>query len=79
MCFCEDQTAKDLKYAIAEGFFVGALSRMYETFFNGIVVQAAGATIAVFAVMSVTGTTLGMPRFATSQTNSENSDFSACT
>ena len=40
-------------YAIAEGFFVGALSRMYETFFNGIVVQAAGATIAVFAVMLV--------------------------
>jgi uncharacterized YccA/Bax inhibitor family protein len=38
-------------YAIAEGFFVGALSRMYETFFNGIVVQAAGATIAVFGVM----------------------------
>jgi uncharacterized YccA/Bax inhibitor family protein len=38
-------------YAIAEGFFVGALSRMYETFYNGIVVQAAGATIAVFGVM----------------------------
>ena len=38
-------------YAIAEGFFVGALSKMYETFYNGIVVQAAGATIAVFGVM----------------------------
>ena len=38
-------------YAIAEGFFVGALSRMYETYYNGIVVQAAGATIAVFGVM----------------------------
>ena len=38
-------------YAIAEGFFVGALSRMYETFYDGIVVQAAGATIAVFGVM----------------------------
>jgi uncharacterized YccA/Bax inhibitor family protein len=38
-------------YAIAEGFFVGALSHMYETFYNGIVVQAAGATIAVFGVM----------------------------
>jgi uncharacterized YccA/Bax inhibitor family protein len=38
-------------YAIAQGFFVGALSKMYETFFNGIVVQAAGATIAVFGVM----------------------------
>ena len=40
-------------YAIAEGFFVGAISRMYETFYDGIVVQAAGATIAVFGVMLV--------------------------
>jgi uncharacterized YccA/Bax inhibitor family protein len=40
-------------YAIAQGFFVGAVSRMYETFYDGIVVQAAGATIAVFAVMLV--------------------------
>src|SRR5262245_7354716 len=40
-------------YAIAQGFFLGALSRMYETFYDGIVVQAAGATIAVFAVMLV--------------------------
>lgn len=40
-------------YAIAQGFFVGAISRMYETFFDGIVVQAAGATIAVFATMLV--------------------------
>jgi uncharacterized YccA/Bax inhibitor family protein len=38
-------------YALAQGFFVGALSKMYETFFDGIVVQAAGATIAVFGVM----------------------------
>jgi len=38
-------------YAIAQGFFVGAISRMYETFFDGIVVQAAGATLAVFGVM----------------------------
>jgi uncharacterized YccA/Bax inhibitor family protein len=38
-------------YAIAEGFFVGALSKMYESFYDGIVVQAAGATIAVFGVM----------------------------
>ena len=38
-------------YALAQGFFVGSLSKMYETFFNGIVVQAAGATIAVFGVM----------------------------
>lgn len=40
-------------YAIAQGFFVGAISRMYETFQDGIVIQAAGATIAVFAVMLV--------------------------
>jgi uncharacterized YccA/Bax inhibitor family protein len=40
-------------YALAEGFFLGALSRMYETFYDGIVVQAAGATIAVFGVMLV--------------------------
>ena len=40
-------------YAIAQGFFVGAISRMYETFFDGIVVQAAGATLAVFGVMLV--------------------------
>lgn len=38
-------------YALAQGFFVGAISKMYETFYDGIVVQAAGATIAVFAVM----------------------------
>lgn len=40
-------------YAIAQGFFVGAISKSYETFYDGIVVQAAGATIAVFAVMLV--------------------------
>lgn len=40
-------------YALAQGFFIGALSRMYETFYDGIVVQAAGATLAVFAVMLV--------------------------
>ncbi|MGA1050702.1 MAG: Bax inhibitor-1/YccA family protein [Ilumatobacteraceae bacterium] len=40
-------------YALAQGFFIGAISRMYETFYDGIVVQAAGATIAVFAVMLV--------------------------
>ena len=38
-------------YAIAEGFFVGAISKVFEAQWNGIVVQAAGATIAVFAVM----------------------------
>lgn len=38
-------------YAVAEGFFIGAISRAYETAYDGIVIQAAGATIAVFAVM----------------------------
>ena len=36
-------------YAVAQGFFLGAISKGYETFYDGIVVQAAGATIAVFA------------------------------
>ncbi len=40
-------------YAIAEGFFVGAISRAYENIYDGLVVQAAGATIAVFGVMLV--------------------------
>lgn len=38
-------------YAIAQGYFVGAISRAYETQWDGIVVQAAGATLGVFAVM----------------------------
>ncbi len=38
-------------YAIAEGFFLGVVSRRYEYFQDGIVLQAAGATLAVFAVM----------------------------
>jgi uncharacterized YccA/Bax inhibitor family protein len=40
-------------YALAQGFFVGAISKAYETSYDGIVVMAAGATIAVFAVMLV--------------------------
>ena len=40
-------------YAVAQGFFVGALSKMYESTWDGIVVQAAGATVAVFATMLV--------------------------
>ncbi len=40
-------------YAIAQGFFVGAISRAYENFYDGLVVQAAGMTFAVFAVMLV--------------------------
>jgi uncharacterized YccA/Bax inhibitor family protein len=38
-------------YAIAEGFFVGAISKVFESQWNGIVAQAAAATIAVFGVM----------------------------
>lgn len=40
-------------YALAQGFFVGAISKAYESFYDGIVVQAAAATIATFAVMLV--------------------------
>lgn len=40
-------------YALAQGFFVGAISRMYETAYDGIVVQALGMTLVVFAVMLV--------------------------
>jgi uncharacterized YccA/Bax inhibitor family protein len=38
-------------YALGFGFAVGAISKAYETFQNGIVLQAAAATAAVFAVM----------------------------
>jgi uncharacterized YccA/Bax inhibitor family protein len=37
-------------YAIAEGVFLGAISKVYETEWNGIVVQAVLATVAVFVV-----------------------------
>lgn len=40
-------------YALAEGFFVGVISKAYENYQHGIVVQAAGATLAVFVVMLV--------------------------
>ncbi len=40
-------------YALAEGFFIGSISKAYEYAYDGIVVQAAGATIAVFVVMLV--------------------------
>ncbi len=40
-------------YAIGYGFAVGAISRGYETYQDGIVLQAVGATIAVFFVMLV--------------------------
>jgi len=40
-------------YALGYGFAVGAISKGYETFQNGIVLQAVGATISVFLVMLV--------------------------
>ncbi len=40
-------------YALGYGFAVGAISRGYETFQNGIVLQAVGATASVFVVMLV--------------------------
>ena len=40
-------------YALAEGYFIGAISRTYDVRYDGIVLQAAGATMAVFAVMLV--------------------------
>ncbi len=40
-------------YAVAEGIFVGAISRGYENYQDGIVVQAVGVTLAVVAVMLV--------------------------
>ncbi len=40
-------------YAIAQGFFLGAISKAYNTQYDGIVVQAVGATLGVFAVMLV--------------------------
>lgn len=38
-------------YAVVEGVFVGAISKLYEVQWDGIVVQAAGATVAVTGVM----------------------------
>lgn len=40
-------------YALAYGFAVGAISKGYETFYDGIVVQAVMATASVFMVMLV--------------------------
>jgi len=38
-------------YALLEGAFLGAISGLYNEAFNGIVLQAVGLTIGVFAVM----------------------------
>lgn len=40
-------------YAIGYGFAVGAISKGYETFYDGIVLQAVMGTASVFAVMLV--------------------------
>jgi len=38
-------------YAILEGLVVGAISHVYDAQWSGIVIQAVGATVAVFVVM----------------------------
>jgi uncharacterized YccA/Bax inhibitor family protein len=38
-------------YALAEGVFIGGISHAYDAAYDGIVVQAVGATAAVFGVM----------------------------
>lgn len=53
-------------YAVAEGLFVGAISKYYEVQYENIVVQAVGLTIGVFAMMLVlyaTGRIRVTPRF----------------
>lgn len=40
-------------YAVGEGFFLGVISKAYESYQHGIVLQAVGATLGVFAVMLV--------------------------
>lgn len=40
-------------YALAQGFFLGALSKAYETMYEGIVLQAVLGTVSVFFVMLV--------------------------
>jgi uncharacterized YccA/Bax inhibitor family protein len=40
-------------YAIVEGVFVGLISKVYESLFNGIVLQAAVGTFGVFFIMSM--------------------------
>ncbi len=40
-------------YAVAQGFFLGAISKAYNEWQSGIVMQAVGATLGVFLVMLV--------------------------
>jgi uncharacterized YccA/Bax inhibitor family protein len=41
-----------LAYTVAEGAFLGAVSKFYESFYNGIVVQAALGAFGIFVVMA---------------------------
>lgn len=52
-CYFKPQLARFLApvYALAEGYFLGVVSHFYNKAYEGIVVQAAGATLAVFGVM----------------------------
>jgi uncharacterized YccA/Bax inhibitor family protein len=38
-------------YAVGQGLFVGAISKMFDATYSGIVLQAVGTTFAVFGVM----------------------------
>jgi uncharacterized YccA/Bax inhibitor family protein len=40
-------------YAVVEGAFLGLVSRVYETLWSGIVIQAAVGTLGIFLVMSM--------------------------
>ena len=40
-------------YAVAEGAFVGAISKVFNTAYDGIVIQAVGITLGVFVTMLV--------------------------
>lgn len=53
-------------YAIVEGVVVGAVSAIYETMFDGIVLKAVGLTLSVLFIMLVlyrTGTLKATPKF----------------
>lgn len=52
-CYFKPAWAKFLApvYALGQGFFIGVVSRYYDYAYDGIVLQAAGATLATFAVM----------------------------
>lgn len=47
----EPSPALIMAYGVAQGVFLGAVSRVFELTFNGIVPQAVLATLATFAVM----------------------------